>query len=262
MVGPMTQHSTNFTWKVVGGACGAIVLAWVTLNFIQALAFEKQEFTVDITEEVRALDIKTENGKVTVIADRQSGAWIEGKGARSFWETKHSEKVMAGGELNIRANCPGWGFANCHMNYVVHVPVNTEIVTRSSNGDIRISDATGNVNAHTSNGDIDVINVTGSVKLRSSNGNIDGLDLRASVAEAETSNGDIRLAFNGEPVRMDVESSNGEIDIRLPRNEVRYNVDAKTSNGEVTNAIGTDSFSDRLIKARTSNGDIDLRHLN
>ena len=103
----------------------------------------------------------------------------------------------------------------------------------SSNGDLTVDSASGDVLARSSNGDIEVTGVEGSLDADTSNGRVDVTGVTGDV-RAESSNGDVTVVGDGEPVRLTIETSNGE----------------QTTEGP------TDPDADRTVEVRSSNGDV------
>jgi DUF4097 and DUF4098 domain-containing protein YvlB len=93
------------------------------------------------------------------------------------------------------------------------------------------------------------------LRLSSSAGDVDATDVRADRVIAESSAGDVSLSLRSAPVRVDADSSAGDVEIVVP-DEV-YSVDASTSAGDVdSRRVRNDPASDRVIRARSSAGDV------
>ena len=191
--------------------------------------------------------------------------------------------------LVVRHECTGWTWlvTRCSGELAVTVPPDTELVVRTSNGDVLASGVAGDVelgssngevaatsidgtlDAHTSNGGVEIAGVTGDVDAHSSNGGIEVSDVGGSL-EVETSNGDIdvdgvagsavAVSSNGTVEVAGVagdaraESSNGDVTVTGDGEPVKLVID--TSNGNQTIEGATDPEASRTVEVRSSNGDV------
>lgn len=161
--------------------------------------------------------------------------------------------------------------ANVGVALSLLLPQGTVIgVLETSNGDVTVTDGTGNAEVNTSNGNVTFSNFDGTIDIETSNGNItvDG----GTLSGADTSNGNIEAVIYSIPSGgIDLDTSNGDIIIKVFR-ELDAEIDMKTSNGSVsidaedlTNVRISDSEGRATlgeggsrITLRTSNGDIEL----
>lgn len=171
------------------------------------------------------------------------------------------------------------------------VPTGSVLDLSTSNGEVTVTGAVGNVKAQTSNGLIKVAGGRGELKLYTNNGpiRVEGgvgqLDLRTSngpieisqvkdaVVTAQTSNGSIRLAGQLANHDQNLSTSNGNIVLGMPA-AAQFRIDARTSNGNIhtpfaVQKTGRDNKK-RLqglvgpnpgmtLKLKTSNGNIDIQ---
>lgn len=166
------------------------------------------------------------------------------------------------------------------VSIMVFAPKQTSCDLRSSDGNINLSDLTGeqelktsdgnitsggvkgNITARTSDGNIDISNIQGSVELVTSDGNVDVKRVVGSVngrtsdgnAVAEDIEGDVDLGTSdgnaqANNVRGDLQLTTSDGDIRAT--DSRGNTKLKTSDGNI-------SFNDMggSLSAVTSDGDI------
>ncbi len=75
----------------------------------------------------------------------------------------------------------------------VNVPVQTRLALATNDGNVRVVNITGDVEARTSDGSIEAEGIKGGVRLRTSDGNITGARLEASTLDAHSNDGSIRL---------------------------------------------------------------------
>ena len=154
----------------------------------------------------------------------------------------------------------------------VQVPAGAILELATSNGQLSVNGATGDVTGRTSNGRIDVEGSQGRLKLDTSNGTIE-VNSDSAIVTAKTSNG--QIIFTGTLAQGDHSfiSSNGRITLTLPPGS-SFRVTADTSNGRVTSdfAIKPSGGSDEKnlrgtvgenssvsIEAHTSNSNIEIR---
>src|SRR5262249_19717610 len=176
--------------------------------------------------------------------------------------------------VSVRAVRPSIRPGNQGAKFVLRIPRNA-VVARltSSNGGIRVSQASGPAPLRTSNGSIHVIALAGSLDAQSSNGGITADLTRATgPVHVETSNGTINLSLPAD-FRDDVRAhtSHGGITVRLPR-EMNARISARTSNARITSdfdlrmqgEIGKNHLDavmgtgGPLVDLSTSNGSIHL----
>lgn len=120
----------------------------------------------------------------------------------------------------------------------------------SSNGDIVVRDADGDVSVGTSNGDVEAERIDGSLDSETSNGRTSVVDVDGDVV-AESSNGRIEIDGFGGNVRAT--TSNGDVTVTGDDEPVRLTIG--TSNGSETVEGPTDSDAARSVEIETSNGD-------
>lgn len=209
------------------------------------------------------------DGHVTVSAADGGAAvdvrWLDRSGLR---EPEH-DVVESTDRLVVTSECTGWLPSLCRGSLEVHLPADTELVVRTSNGEIRAAGIRGDADLETSNGAVIVGDLGGDVRAETSNGQISAADLRGSLT-AETSNGEIDVARVQGDVRVSTSngsvwigavdgnvqasSSNGDITVRGGTDPVALTME--TSNGERIVEGATDPGAERRVEIETSNGDV------
>jgi DUF4097 and DUF4098 domain-containing protein YvlB len=157
--------------------------------------------------------------------------------------------------VSVRAVRPSTTRGGYGVRFVIKVP-RSAVLDRitSSNGAIRTVGGSGPSRFRTSNGQVRVEDLHGRLDASTSNGAIEMIGIGGD-ATAHTSNGRVR----GEGIQgaVDVETSNGSVDVgvdAVPQGGVRVN----TSNGSITMRLPRDGSA--RIAARTSNSSIDSEH--
>jgi hypothetical protein len=228
-----------------GVALGVATIAWGGLQVadLAMSSTERGTATYDAADVVELVA----DGRVSVFAGDDDLVDVE-RIARSGFSSPTYSVQQRGDRLVVRHECGSW-FGVCTGALQVHVPRDTHVVVRTSNGDVlarglagdleaRTYDGrveadriTGDAQLHSSNGDVIVTDVSGDVTARTYDGRIDAQGIGGRI-EAVTSNGDVQVVdVGGDAVAR---SSDGSIDVA----DVEGNVEARTSNGDAT-VIGT-----------------------
>jgi hypothetical protein len=256
----MMRTRTAIVWKSVGALATTAVLGWTGLSYLGLIAYEKVSFDRNFSSEaITTLDIASDAGSVTIVADRVSGVQLVARGHSGLFKNVHSE-IIEGETLKIRSKCSGVSITRCDLNYTLHVPSSFVVNGVTNNGKTTVDGLTSNVNLRSDNGSIEVRNSTGALQLSSNNGTIRVVDSRSTYVHARTDNGSIRASFLSAPDVVDIESSNGGLTVEVPDTGEKYRTDTDTDNGKIVASVPVDSTSERLLKARTDNGGITLRH--
>jgi hypothetical protein len=204
----------------------------------------------------RALDVRTENGAVTVrrgdspetvvtahlvarskdrlaaarvVAERQGDAGllvtVAWPGGRALSDEGCSFEVVVPGVTEKVDVATSNGAASL-------VSLSGQARVRTSNGRIEVTGHRGAVDAQTSNGAIGVSDVAGDVDASTTNGRVEMNGVAGRVV-ARTSNGAVRVALApGAAGPVEVGTTNGAVDVTLPRGfEGRFSL--ATTNGSV-----------------------------
>lgn len=122
------------------------------------------------------------------------------------------------------------------------------------------------------NGEIELTNMTGDVLLRTTNGRIHAIGLEGTTG-ARTTNGEIELEFVKSPAKgIDCQTTNGEITVLIPK-DTRGHLVAGITNGDIsvedlplassnksrTHIEGDINGGGPTIKLGTTNGEIKIR---
>lgn len=162
----------------------------------------------------------------------------------------------------------GAGFLGLHLHYDVRVPKNTQVIIRSSGGNIKAFALGGDTELRTSGGTIDASQLTGNLRANSSGGNIraqmihgdaniwtsgGGIEADAidGALRAYTSGGWIRI--NGVGGRVDARTSGGSIDAAFNKGDSQGG-EMSTSGGSIL--VKLDPAANLDIDAATSGGGV------
>jgi hypothetical protein len=274
---------------VVGVTFGALAAVWGGVHLVD-LALSDTTRTQESYDAVGRVELVAD-GEVTVrAADDATGVEVEAVSRGGLVTPEHSAQEIGSDGLVVANECPAWAGLlswSCSGGLNAVVPAGTEVVVRTSNGDVIAAGPVGSADVRTSNGRVQADGVGGDLVARSSNGDV---EVRAVTGDADvrTSNGSVDVSgvtgdltaqtTNGRAEASDVggsadvRSSNGRVDVA----GVAGDVFARTSNGDVT-VVGdgepvrltldtsngdeiiegpTDPAATRTVEIRSSNGDV------
>lgn len=174
---------------------------------------------------------------------------VEKKFEFTFEETSYGVKIEAkreggGGWFNFN-----WFSSGNDLMFEISLPKKFVVKAKTSGGDMRVRDLSGEVDLNTSGGDIDLLNYKGDGQLHTSGGDIkcenSGGNLEVSTSggeinlkstngkiDAGTSGGDIILDYSGNNEGVELHTSGGDIRVYVPK-DFKANVYCKTSGGDV-----------------------------
>jgi DUF4097 and DUF4098 domain-containing protein YvlB len=162
---------------------------------------------------------------------------------------------------------------NCVVNYQVHVPVGTSVTGSLSSGDLTVSDpadvnvhddsgnvrvtgATGSVQAATDSGNVNIVGVKGNLTATTDSGDIDATGLGGGTASARSESGDVRLTTN---TAQDIGARSQSGTIFLTVAKGTYRVITSTDSGNVDVTTPDDPTGGHTLKASTESGDVQIQ---
>jgi hypothetical protein len=200
------------------------------------------------------LAIESQNGRITVEAWNRPEARVQitrivrandEKRARELLKDVQADVSVGPDRISIKSRYPkrnetvgiwdvlGQRVTSMNIHYYVQVPVATDLVLETSNGDLQIKGTSGDLDGQTVNGGIEVRSVSGPVEVSTTNGNI-RLASVSSTTHAETTNGEVaaELTQVGGAGQVELSTTNGDVKVFLPAG-VKVSLDATTTNGRV-----------------------------
>lgn len=239
-------------------AGGGLVLFFTFCAAIQVAAWSvgKVEGSTHrvLSGSIHQLTVESSNGDVTVLPSTDGKISVDGR-AEGTLHAPAPRIEVDGSRVFVSANCPVWGFGECHSEVVVHVPATTQLIVDSGSGDITASDLAAGGELKTSSGDVTVDGATGDVSLESASGDVLARGLHSSMAKAKTASGDVDLRFATAPKAAEAITSSGDARILVPPGSEAYNVDVDTDSGETDAGVRQDPDSTRFLRAETNSGD-------
>jgi len=264
---PPASNPTSRLLLAVGSVLGIVAVAWIAV-FLIDLTMSRTTTTHESYDAVRTVQLVAD-GDVTVRA-ADGRVEVDAVARQGITAPRYSVDERAD-SLVVTHRCAGWRWAltRCSGGLDVTLPAQTEVVVRTSNGEVVASGLAGAVTLSTSNGDVEVGDVEADVDIETSNGSVrvsgvdgtltaDSSNGRMEVADVTgsatmtTSNGRIDVA--GVSGNVFAETSNGEVVVRGDDQPVRLTIE--TSNGRQTVEGPTDPAAERTVEIRSSNGDV------
>ncbi|PFG44580.1 hypothetical protein ATJ88_3309 [Isoptericola jiangsuensis] len=260
---PRGRSGVGRVLLVVGVTFAALAAVWGGVHLVD-LALTDTTRTQDSYGASPRVELVAD-GEVTVrAADDATGVDVDLVSRGGLVTPEHTVQEL-GDALVVTNECPPWAALvswTCSGGIDAVVPAGTEVVVRTSNGDVLAAGPVGSADIDTSNGRVRAEGVGGDLVARSSNGDVEAVDVDGR-AELRTSNGGIEVRdVTGD---VDARTSNGRVDVaavtgdltaqtsngRVEVSDVGGSADVRSSNGRVdVAAVAGDVF------ARTSNGDV------
>ena len=205
---------------------------------------------------VRRVTVHVGSGKVSVTANRQTGARLSLVERFSVHRPDVTTHV-AGGALRIDVECRKPRVFTCRTDVRLDVAPDIDVDATTGSGDVRVDDVAGRVAVRTGAGAIDVSGLTGDAQLHTAAGPISGLRLALSTARASTSAGSVTLGFVVAPDRVEATTAAGDVDLALPTDTYRISTSAPAGQAHVD--VPVDPGSSRTISARSGAGSVRIR---
>jgi DUF4097 and DUF4098 domain-containing protein YvlB len=247
--------------------------------------------TLTIDSDFGEIDVSGSDGNEVVVH-------VELSGDRNRVEDYDITANSTADEVTVRGrrdeNWDGfhWWFTTLEVKYTVQVPRNFHVKVRSSRGDLKMSNFNGSAYAQVSRGGIALNGINGAVHIDASRGDVHCNQLVGNVhvaasrgnielaridgpMDVSTSRGDVEVSLINPNRGANVSTSRGNVTITLPR-EFAADIEAHTSRGYVEcdlplannerasrqrdeDLSGRLNGGGKLLKVKTSRGDIDIR---
>lgn len=224
-----------------GGVLGLAALAGCT-GFTGPTSTGSMNQTVALRGAER-LVVENKNGDVVVDPDAELtdhvavDATLRVVGGTGLFDDVNVETTVEDGSLTVETTYDTTQARRVSVTLDVRVPPALAVQRVSTaNGDVEVSDLSGDVTVESANGDAVATGVDGFVTVRSANGDAIARDC-SGLAGASTANGQV------------------EVEIRA----IRGDVSLTAGNGDVEAALAPDL--DAELVCSTANGDVDVRDL-
>ena len=255
------MNATKLFWRIGGSLFAVFLLGMGLVQLVGLLAYNTQEVDRRVDAGgLSAVDVSVESGTLEIIGVQSSAVTVTGRVTSGLLHTSHSEAVQ-GDRYVIESSCPkGPASDHCGAVYRIEVPERLTVNVTSDDTEVTVRDLRGRVDVRTSNSWVRAENLSGTVSLETSNDVIEATALSSSDTSLRTSNDRVRAEFVEPPGTFDGSTSNDDVSLVVPDTDDSYAVDVRTSNGEQRTDIRTDPSSDRTIRVRTSNANVEISY--
>lgn len=207
------------------------------------------------------------NGDVTVKTSAATATTIK-RTVRYHGDEPGRTYRLEGTVLHVDTACGN----NCTVDYEIEAPagvavrgelgsgnvdlsgISTVDITVGS-GDIRVSGATGEVQAKSDSGDITVADPAGSTRLVAASGTITGRGLGRAAVNADAASGDIDLELT-HPGSVTAHTSSGNLSVRVP--DGHYRIRAAADSGDEQVNVPSDSGASAVLDLTADSGDVSV----
>jgi len=266
--------SRPLLWSVSAG--GLLFLAC-----LYTYRLETQETHPYSAVGISALSVKTKNGSITAHATSDTTITVDvtkfaygrdqADAAKAIANVVYSDLVV-GGELRVKADMPS-GPRAYGANFVIATPKACNLDLSTTNGNVSIANAVGDISVSAANGNIELNGTVGSAQLATTNG---GLNVRVhrGAIDGSTTNGrvDCDLVALSPTESAELSTTNGDVVLLLPA-DVSALIDATNTNGMMTihdftvvyekqtrnHLRGRIGSGASVVTLTTTNGDITVR---
>lgn len=261
----------------LGVPLALILIAWTGFSFVSLIGSASFPIGQDIgVPRSGPLSLSTGGGNLTVRQGQGGTARLAGTVQYSLVRPDVTVVPTAAGAA-IRVGCPVIAQGNCTLDATLAVPPRTAVALSSGGGDLSVSgidsDVTltsgggnvavsgvaGTVSVSTNGGDLTADNLARTLSFATNGGNINGTALTSPDVAAESTGGDVTLAFTEPPRRLVIQSNGGNITVELPHNNVGYDVVTSADGGNVSDdQVNISTRSPDTFTADSGGGDITI----
>lgn len=185
------------------------------------------------------------------------------------------ESSVTDGTLTVAVTAADDLNVSVHLDLSVPGDLAVERAT-TRNGDVAVTDVTGDATCESENGDVTADGVDGSVSAASTNGDVT-VTGGSGVADARTTNGDVDVDVSGMRDDVACESTNGDVTAAVP-DGLGASVELRTVNGDasvesvdletqvesdtrIEGQLSGEEGTEHALTLRTTNGDATLQSL-
>lgn len=186
--GPRGAGSRALLW--IGGTLGVLAMAQIAYQGLDWFATSTTTSTA-VYAAAPVVELTTD-GDVTVSTGDAGTVTVVERTRTGFQRTSH-DTVESADRLAVEHACPTWwSNGTCRIDLAVEVPQGTDVVVRSSSGEVRAEGVDGHVDLRTEDGDVTVLRAGGAVDAESSSGHVRVEDAGGEVV-ARSSDGDVTV---------------------------------------------------------------------
>jgi hypothetical protein len=206
------------------------------------------------------LEVSSGSGDIEVVTGAADTVHVRGRARASQWISFNGEDgadavrriekdppiEQSGNRILIGRRDRDQRWNGVSISYVISVPANARITSRSGSGDLEVGNVAGPVDASTGSGDIQVGRTTNEVRVRTGSGTIQVHGATSMIAR--TGSGNVMASA----IEGDIEARSGSGDITVAQT-VKGRTDVSTGSGDiaVTGVNGP-------LHVRASSGDVSV----
>jgi hypothetical protein len=224
----------------------AVVLLAV---FAAACSTTTDEADGEIGESFARVLVEVGSGDVQVERTTGPAEWLA-EAKYSGDRPDFSPRVVEG-DLVVDDGCAGRD--GCSVRYRISVPEGTEVVARSSSGDISVTSISAPVDVESASGTVFLNTVKGAIVVTTASGDIIGTKLESAAASFSSSSGSIDVAFEVAIADLTVETDSGNLTAQLAGDDYDFDIEA---GGSIDLKIDDDDASTNKVVLRAASGDI------
>jgi hypothetical protein len=254
---PERSSQARVWWTLAGLLLVVAIIPAVALSLIGSTAYQRlpsqqRVFTAPIT----AVVVRVSSGDVTIERGTGSGTVVTTSGVHGLTYPTDVEHVV-GHVLAIRSSCGTTIFNDrCTRSYVVHVPSDVAVNARSGEGNVTVTGTDRAVSAHSDQGDVTITGGSGTLQASRGQGGVTIIRSSAASVSVQSGQGDVEVDLISAPKRVSASSGQGDVTVELPKGPDLYQVHASSGQGSVSNNVGDDPASDRVVNATSGQGDV------
>jgi Putative adhesin len=260
---PARSARARLIWTLVGLLLVVAIVPALALSMIGSTAYKQlssrhRAFMTPISE----VTVEVSSGDITIEPGTGTGAVVATSGVHGLSYPTDDEQLV-GRTLVIRSTCGTRIFNDrCNRNYVLHLPSKAEVTASSGEGDVKVTDMGRAVSAHSDQGDVTIAGGSGTVQASTGQGTVTVSRSYASSVSVQSGQGDATVDLLTSPNRVSAVSGQGDVTVEIPKGTNSYQVKASSGEGNVSDTVGNDPASDRVINASSGQGDVIVRYRN
>ena len=257
---PARSSAARKAWVFIGLALAFTIVAALAASLVGSVAYEPialrhREFTSLIT----AVSVHVTSGDVTIERSTDAETDVATSGVHGLTYPTDQERVV-GHTLIITSSCgllvP---FDNrCTRDYTIRLQPHVAVVADSEQGSIYVTGLDGSLSVHSDQGDVSIVGGSNTLVASSDQGDVTVSRSSATSLSVHSGQGDVSIDLMAPPTRVTAASGQGDVTVEVPRVRTSYQVDASSGLGNVTNDIGNNPASARVIDASSGQGDVTL----
>jgi DUF4097 and DUF4098 domain-containing protein YvlB len=251
----MTTRTDRKLALAVGGALALLCILGAAVQVASWTIGSRDRTRVrTITGPVTQVIVDARGGDVSIVPWQSRDVKVETDASGSI-RVPPLRSSIVDQHVHVTGGCPNITIGHCSASIIVHVPATTPVQVTAGTGDVTIDGVSAAVSIRTGSGDVSADNLSGTVTLQSRSGDVVARDLDASVVHAQTTSGDVNLAFTKAPFNVDAQTASGDALIEVPPGRQAYQVDVASRSGDESVGVREDPHSDMVLRAHTGSGD-------